>query len=153
MKDKTTIQKLFSFTESQHLQKIKKINFEETFLQEETYQIQRKHWLNENGIWNVSWLCAWFQTDVCQIFHILMHVRLVTNITALCSVPLIPRHISSSTNSGFRGSKWKVILFVRVLISCCLQNQTCYDCTVSSMELFIVNELSEYAITKTHWLR
>jgi len=62
MKDKTTIQKLFSFSESQHLQKIKKINFEETFLQEETYQIQRKHWLNKNGIWNVSWLCAWFQT-------------------------------------------------------------------------------------------
>jgi len=78
-----------------------------------------------------------FRHDVCQIFHILMHVRLVTNITALCSVPLIPRQISSSTNSGFRGSKWKVILFVRVLISCCLQNQTCYDCTVSSMELFI----------------
>ena len=39
---------------------IKKINFEETFFQEETYQIQRKHWLNENG--NVSWLCVWFQT-------------------------------------------------------------------------------------------
>jgi len=57
--------------------------------QEETYQIQRKHWLNKNGIWNVS------------------------------IVPDSMPHISSSTNSDklrFLGAK--VIIWTRFIIVC-----------------------------------
>jgi len=79
--------------------------------QEETYQIQRKHWwLNKNGIWNVSMMA-------------LIERCLISTQTFL---QVQTQVIGSKVNDGQSETRF---LLVCLFIWCCLKNRICYVCT------------------------